>query len=67
MYAEIDRQLGKTMREINRSGFIKMTMKKSPKEIERELYTPSENYETVHKDCCEVDVKVGNLDKEILV
>ena len=36
MYAEIDRQLGKTMREINRSGFVKMTMKKPRKEVERE-------------------------------
>ena len=38
MYAEIDRQLGKTMREINRSGFVKMTMKKPRKEVEIELY-----------------------------
>ena len=65
MYAEIDRQLGKTMREINRSGFVKMTMKKPRKEVERELYTPAESYETVHRDCCGVDVKVRNLDKEI--
>ena len=29
MYAEIDRQLGKTMREINRSGFVKMTIQEA--------------------------------------
>lgn len=65
MYDEIEHQLGKAMRGINRSGLIKMTMKKPHKEIERELYTASEIYETVRKDCCEVDVKVRNLDKEI--
>ena len=65
VHAEIDRQLGKTMREINRSGFMKMTMKKPRKEAEKELYTPTESYETVYRDCCGVDVKVRNLDKEI--
>lgn len=65
MYDEIDRMLGKTIRDINRSGFIKMSMKKPCKEPERELYTPSEDYETVHELCCEIDVKVKNIDKEI--
>ena len=65
MYKEIDRQLGKAMHEINRSGFIKMSMKKPHKEHEKELYAPSVNYETVQTKCCEVCVKVQNMDKEI--
>lgn len=65
MYDEIERQLGKTIRDINRSGFIKMKMNKPHKEVEKELYTPSENFESVHKTCCDVDVKVRNIDKEI--
>ena len=65
MYDEIDRTLGKTIRDINKSGFIKMSMKLPRKEPERELYAPSENYEIVHEPCCEIDVKVKNIDKEI--
>lgn len=65
MLDEIDRTLGKTIKGINKSGFIKMTMKKPRKEPERELYAPSDDYETVHRSCCDVDVKVKNIDKEI--
>ena len=65
MYKAIDRQLGGTLRKINRSGFIKMTMKKPPMEPEKELYTPAVDYEVVHQKCCGIDVKVQDLDKEI--
>ena len=40
MYAEIDRQLGKTMREINRSGFVKMTMKNLAKRLKESFIHP---------------------------
>lgn len=65
MYDELDRTLGKTIRNINKSGYIKMTMKKPPRENERELYLPFDNYEKVQKKCCGIDVKVKSLDKEI--
>lgn len=65
MYDEMDRVLGKTIRNINKSGFIKRSMNKPHKEPEVELYVPVDNYEMVHKTCCEVDVKVRTIDKEI--
>lgn len=65
MYDEMDRVLEKTIRNINKSGFIKMSMNKPHKEPEVELYVPVDNYETVRKTCCEVDVKVRTIDKEI--
>ena len=58
MYSEIDRRLGKTIRDINRSGFVKMEMKIPHREAEKELYVPLENYETIHEVCCDIDVKV---------
>lgn len=65
MYDEIERQLGTSIRKLNRSGIIKVTMDIPRHEIERELFTPSENYETAHCQCCDIDVKVHTIDKEI--
>lgn len=65
MYEEIERQLGPLIKKINRSGFIKMTMDRPSREVERELYKPSVNYEMEHCKCCDVDVKVLDFDKEI--
>ena len=65
MYCEIVRRFGKTIRDINRSGFVKMEMKIPHREAEKELYVPLENYETIHEVCCDIDVKVKTLDKEI--
>lgn len=65
MFEEIDRTLGKSIRQINKSGFIKMSMKKPKKEVEKELYTPSGDYVKCKKNCCNIDVKVRNIDKEI--
>lgn len=64
MYDEINRTLGKSIKQINRSGFVKMTMDIPKKEIERELYAPSEDYVKCRKSCCNIDVKVRNIDKE---
>ena len=65
MYSEIDRRLGKTIRDINRSGFVKMKMKIPRREAEKELFVPLKDYETVHEICCDIDVEVKTLDKEI--
>lgn len=64
MYDEIDRTLGKGIKQINRSGFVKMTVNKPKREVEKELYTPSEDYVKCKKNCCHIDVKVRNIDKE---
>ena len=65
MHSQINRRFGKTIRDINRSGFIKMEMEMPRREAEKELYAPLEDYETVHEICCDIDVKVRALDKEI--
>lgn len=64
MLGEIDHTIGKSIKQINKSGFIKMSMKKPKKEVEKELYTPSEDYVRCKKKCCSIDVKVRNIDKE---
>ena len=61
---ELERSLSKSFKQINKSGFIKMSMKKSHREPERELYKPSNEYVKCHKNCCNLDVKVLNFDKE---
>lgn len=65
MYGEIDRALSGTIKKINKSGFIKMSMNIPKKEPERELYQPANVYEKVELDCCGEFVKVQNFDKEI--
>lgn len=64
MLEELDKTLGKSIKQINKSGFIKMSMKKPKKEVEKELYTPSANYIKCIKKCCSIDVKVKDIDKE---
>lgn len=64
MYDEINRTLGKSIQKINHSGFVKMTISKPKKEVGKELYTPSENYVKCKKICCNIDVKIRNIDKE---
>ncbi len=61
---ELEKALGKEFKQINKSGFIKMSMKKPHKESERELYKPSGDYSKCHENCCDIDVKVINFDKE---
>ena len=64
-YAEIERQLGPTIREINKSGLIKMSMKVPSKAPEKELYQPLNSYVLIHQKCCAVDIKILELDSEI--
>ena len=64
MLEELDKTLGKSIKQINKSGFIKMSMKNPKKEVEKELYTPSVDYVKCIKKCCNIDLKIKNVDKE---
>lgn len=64
MSDEINRTLGKSLKQFNKNGLVKMTMKMPKREIEKELYAPSEDYVQCEKACCGLKVKVKNIDKE---
>lgn len=61
---KIEQTLGKSIKQINKSGFVKMSMKSPKREAEKELYTPSADYIKCAKNCCSIDIKVTNIDKE---
>lgn len=64
MLDALDKMLTKSMKQINRSGFIKMSVKKTERAQERELYAPLDAYVKCRKVCCGIDIKVKNIDKE---
>lgn len=64
MYDYIDKTLGKSLKQMNKSSFLQMSLKTPIREIEKELYTPSTEYVMCKKKCCEIEVKVKNIDKE---
>lgn len=64
MLDELERTVGKCIKKINKSGFVKMSMKSPKREHEKELYTPSDDYTKCAKKCCNIDIKVTNMDKE---
>lgn len=61
---ELEKDLSRSIRKINKSGVLKMSVKKTKRIRERELYTPIENYVMCLKQCCSIVVKVKNIDKE---
>lgn len=61
---ELEKALNKSIKQINKSRLLKMTIKKQNKKMERELYTPSENYVKCIKQCCGIEVKVKSIDRE---
>lgn len=63
--SEIQRQLGPSIRRINKSGFIKMSLKVPKQEPEKELYAPANEYVLFHQECCGVDVKALEIDAQI--
>lgn len=63
-FDKIEQTLGKSIKQINKSGFVKMSMKSPKREAEKELYTPSADYIKCAKNCCSIDIKVTNIDKE---
>ena len=64
-YAEIEHRLDTMIKKFNKNGLVKMSMKMPHKEPEKELYQPLNNYVLAHQDCCEIDVKILELDAEI--
>lgn len=62
---EIQRQLGGTIKSINKSGFIKMDLKMPKKETEIELYQGVNDYIIHNTYCCSVSVKVKELEQQI--
>ena len=64
MLDELDKMLNKSMRQINKNSFIKMSVKKTERVQEKELYTPIDAYVICRNKCCGIDVKVKNIDKE---
>lgn len=62
--SEIQRQ-GPSIRRLNKSGFIKMSLKVPKQELEKELYTPANDYCLFHHDCCGIDVKALEMDTQI--
>ena len=65
MKDEIQRQIGPTIRNINRNGFFKMSLDVPKNEPEKELYKPINEYTISHQCCCNIDVKVLELDNLI--
>lgn len=57
----INKQLVKSFK----SKYVSIKTNKIKKEPEKELYVPINNYTTTHNQCCDVDVKVTEFDKEI--
>lgn len=65
MKDEIQRQIGPTIRNINRNGFFKMSLDVPKNEPEKELYKPINEYTISYQCCCNIDVKVLELDNLI--
>ena len=61
----LQRELGATVRRINKSGFVKMSLKTPKQEPEIELYAPINDYVLSHTACCEEDVKTPEIDNQI--
>lgn len=62
---QINAMLDKSFKGLNKNKFVKVKTKKVKLEPEKELYEPSQIYEMVRMDCCNVHVKAQNFDKEI--
>lgn len=61
---EIQRQLGSPIRNFNKGGF-KIDIQTPPKEPPKELYTPVNFYINDYVNCCDSNIKIHVLDKEI--
>ena len=62
---QISAMLDKSFKGLNKSKYIKVKTKKAKPEPEKELYEPTQVYEKVKMDCCNLFVKTQNFDKEI--
>ena len=62
---ELQRQLGPSIRKLNKSSFIKMTLKAPKQQPEKELYAPANEYILKRQRCCGIAVKVLEIDAQI--
>lgn len=62
---EIQKQLSPSIRQFNRNGLLKMSLKVPDREPEKELYKPINEYVLTHQYCCEIDVKTLEFDNQI--
>ena len=61
----IDNTLGKTIKDINKSGFIKMKLKTPKKEPKKELFIPVGHYIPCKTSCCHMQIKIFELNCQI--
>jgi len=61
----IKKSLGQSIKKVNRSGFIKMDLKVPRTKPPLELYEPSNSYIAVSLNCCDLIVKVREIDNQI--
>ena len=74
MLEELEQTLGKSIKKINKSGFIKMSMKSSKKEAEKErreiiqnMLKESFTKEQIKKVLKATDTEIARVEKEMLV
>ena len=63
--SELQRQIGPSIKKLNKSGYIKMTLKVPKQQPEKELYAPVNEFVLKHQSCCKIDVKVLEIDAQI--
>lgn len=62
---EINQKLGKSIKSINKSGFVKMDLIMPKHELEKEWFIPVEEY-VIHKTpCCQMSIKLREIDEQI--
>ena len=62
---QINAIFDKSFKGLNKSKYITVKTNKVKPKPERELYEPTQVYEMVKMDCCDLYVKTQNFDKEI--
>lgn len=62
---ELDRKLGKVSKQINKSGLFKMKIRKPKIESHKILYIPVDEYVVHTTPCCQMKLKVRELDEQI--
>lgn len=62
---EIQRILGGTVNSLNKSGFLNVKLDITKEKDCVELYEPLNEYSIAHMNCCNIDIKVNDLDLEI--
>jgi hypothetical protein len=64
-YDYLQKSLGASMKAINRGGFGKMKMQVPKANPNKELFEPSNSYVMVTVNCCDLQLKVREVDNQI--